>query len=37
VDWLVKNHRELIDADFALNEGGGGILVEGKSSPTTWA
>jgi acetylornithine deacetylase/succinyl-diaminopimelate desuccinylase-like protein len=23
-DWLVKNHRELIDADFALNEGGWG-------------
>ncbi len=22
VDWLVKNKRELIDADFALNEGG---------------
>ena len=29
-DWLVKNHRELIDADFALNEGGGGVLVDGK-------
>src|ERR1700676_3759030 len=26
VDWLLKNHRELIDADFALNEGGGGVL-----------
>ncbi len=24
VDWLIKNHRELIDADFALNEGGWG-------------
>jgi acetylornithine deacetylase/succinyl-diaminopimelate desuccinylase-like protein len=24
VAWLLKNHRELIDADFALNEGGGG-------------
>ena len=24
VDWLLKNHRELIDADFALNEGGWG-------------
>jgi acetylornithine deacetylase/succinyl-diaminopimelate desuccinylase-like protein len=23
-DWLVKNHRDLIDADFALNEGGWG-------------
>jgi acetylornithine deacetylase/succinyl-diaminopimelate desuccinylase-like protein len=30
VGWLLKNHRELIDADFALNEGGGGILVNGK-------
>src|SRR5881398_3255044 len=24
VDWLVKHHRELIDAEFAINEGGGG-------------
>ncbi len=24
VDWLLKNHKELIDADFALNEGGWG-------------
>src|SRR6476660_6632056 len=24
VDWLLKNHRELIDADLALNEGGWG-------------
>lgn len=24
VDWLIKNHRELIDAEFAINEGGGG-------------
>jgi len=28
VDWLLKNHRDLIDADFALNEGGWG-----ESSP----
>jgi acetylornithine deacetylase/succinyl-diaminopimelate desuccinylase-like protein len=26
VDWLLKNHRELIDADFVLNHDGGGIL-----------
>jgi acetylornithine deacetylase/succinyl-diaminopimelate desuccinylase-like protein len=26
VDWLVKNHRPLIDAAYALNEGGGGTL-----------
>jgi acetylornithine deacetylase/succinyl-diaminopimelate desuccinylase-like protein len=30
VDWLVQNRRELIDAAFALNEGGGGQLLEGK-------
>ncbi len=30
VDWLLKNKRELIDADFALNEGGRGELVNGK-------
>ena len=26
VDWLVRNHRSLIDAAYALNEGGGGTL-----------
>src|SRR5712691_1997809 len=30
VDWLVKNHRDLIDAAFAINEGGGGAIKEGK-------
>src|SRR5271170_876690 len=30
VDWLIKNHRELIDADFALNEGGFGEETGGK-------
>jgi acetylornithine deacetylase/succinyl-diaminopimelate desuccinylase-like protein len=30
VDWLVKNHRDLIDAEFAINEGGGGTLRGGK-------
>jgi acetylornithine deacetylase/succinyl-diaminopimelate desuccinylase-like protein len=30
VDWLVKNHKELIDADFAINEGGGGNMRKGK-------
>jgi len=29
-NWLVKNHRELIDADFALNEGGWGDMLNGK-------
>jgi len=23
VDWLVKNHRELVDAEFVLNHDGG--------------
>lgn len=30
VEWLLKNHKELIDADFALNEGGWGDLSNGK-------
>ncbi|PWT98945.1 MAG: peptidase M20 [Terriglobia bacterium] len=30
VDWLLKNHRDLIDAEFCLNEGGSGQMVEGK-------
>jgi len=30
VDWLLKNHRDLIDAEFALNEGGWGEIVDGK-------
>ena len=30
VDWLLKNHRQLIDAAFALNEGGGGIVRKGR-------
>ena len=25
VAWLLKHHRDLIDAEFALNEGGGGL------------
>ena len=29
-DWLVRNHRDLIDADFALNEGGWGEQSHGK-------
>ncbi|MFY9645445.1 MAG: M20/M25/M40 family metallo-hydrolase, partial [Terriglobales bacterium] len=28
VDWLLKNHRELIDADFVLNHDGGGVLAD---------
>lgn len=31
VDWLLKNHRELIDAEFVLNPDGGGLTtVNGK-------
>jgi acetylornithine deacetylase/succinyl-diaminopimelate desuccinylase-like protein len=31
IEWLVKEHRDLIDADFALNtDGGGGELQNGK-------
>ena len=30
VRWLLDNHKDLIDADFALNEGGGGEMVNGK-------
>ncbi len=30
VDWLIQNHRDLIDADFALNEGGWGEEENGK-------
>ena len=28
VDWLLKNHRELIDAEFVINLDGGGIFSE---------
>jgi acetylornithine deacetylase/succinyl-diaminopimelate desuccinylase-like protein len=30
VEWLLKNHKDLIDADFALNEGGWGESVNNK-------
>ena len=29
-EWLVKNHKDLIDAEFAINEGGGGNMRKGK-------
>jgi acetylornithine deacetylase/succinyl-diaminopimelate desuccinylase-like protein len=29
-EWLVKNHRDLVDAAFVINEGGGGALRDGK-------
>jgi acetylornithine deacetylase/succinyl-diaminopimelate desuccinylase-like protein len=30
IDWLIKNHRDLIDAELALNEGGWGESASGK-------
>jgi acetylornithine deacetylase/succinyl-diaminopimelate desuccinylase-like protein len=30
IRWLIKNHRDLIDAEYALNEGGGVGVKEGK-------
>jgi acetylornithine deacetylase/succinyl-diaminopimelate desuccinylase-like protein len=30
IQWLIKNHRDLIDAEFALNEGGGVGIKRGK-------
>ena len=30
IQWLIKNHRDLIDAEFALNEGGGVGMKDGK-------
>ena len=30
VDWLIKNHRDLIDAELAINEGGSGQMKNGK-------
>src|SRR5258706_2550579 len=28
VDWLVKNHRDLVDAELVLNHDGGGVIEE---------
>ena len=30
IKWLLANHRPLIDAEFAINEGGGGVMRKGK-------
>jgi len=30
VVWLIKNHRDLIDAEYCLNEGGWGYMANGK-------
>ena len=29
VEWLIKNHRQLVDAEFGINEGGGGRYRQG--------
>src|SRR5262249_11264955 len=31
IQWLIRNHRDLIDAEFALNEGGPVNLRDGKA------
>src|SRR5262249_5573199 len=31
IQWLIRNHRELIDAEFALNEGGSVNMKDGKA------
>src|SRR5260370_16765773 len=33
VDWLLKNHRDLVDSEFALNEGGWGESTARKKIP----
>ena len=30
ITWLIKNHRDLLDAEYALNEGGGVDVKDGK-------
>ena len=35
IQWLLKNHRDLIDAEFALNEGGGVGMRNGKAVRNT--
>jgi acetylornithine deacetylase/succinyl-diaminopimelate desuccinylase-like protein len=30
VDWLLQNHRALVDAELVVNEGSGGVLRDGK-------
>jgi acetylornithine deacetylase/succinyl-diaminopimelate desuccinylase-like protein len=35
VQWLLENRRDLVDAEYALNEGGGGILQDDKRISNT--
>ena len=30
VEWLIANRRDLVESAFALNEGGGGVIKQGK-------
>jgi len=30
VKWLLAHRRDLIDAEYALNEGGGGVVIDGR-------
>ena len=38
VDWLLKNHRDLIDAEFVLNPDGGGVITRKRQArhDRTW-
>jgi hypothetical protein len=35
VEYLVANHRALVDAAYAINEGGGGVLLDGRPTMHT--
>jgi len=35
ITWLIKNHRDLINAEYAINEGGGVLVKEGKAFANT--
>jgi acetylornithine deacetylase/succinyl-diaminopimelate desuccinylase-like protein len=35
VEYLIANHRPLVDAEYALNEGGGGVLLDGRPAMHT--
>ena len=34
ITWLLENHREFIDVEYALNEGGDGLFETACTSPT---
>jgi acetylornithine deacetylase/succinyl-diaminopimelate desuccinylase-like protein len=35
VDWLLKNHRDLVDSELGINEGGGGQTKDGRRVANT--